>query len=320
MRYPFDGEYPITSPFGWRNNPITGQHEFHDAVDFGTPKGTPILAATSGRVTLSTFSTLYGNYVKINESADVMTRYSHLSRVFVTEGQMVTEGQQIGEAGTTGSSTGYHLDFAVYQSGKAVDPISILDNSDIMFKEKLIQSIQNSGLDAETKKTNVTAVGNNDTDYLVSFLGSYPRQEWNKWKQKALECKAKEPDCKAAIDAAIEETEEKHKAVEANLSKLLEEERAKNVFNLEVDGLSTLQKMAYDIPRLASEMAVVALPILATFFQANDFTNEAIMAGIGTLISAILAYVQEKQKEQRKKNEKKEAKLKAQVEALEKIK
>jgi len=244
MRYPFENEYKITSPFGNRQNPFaTGGIEFHDGVDFATPAGTPILAATDGLVTLAKFSTLWGNYVEITEGAEIMTRYAHLNSFNVTIGQRVTAGAVIGYAGSTGRSTGAHLHFGVAKYGTFVNPMPFLEINDDedMFKKNLINAIKNSNLDAETKRLNENAVFQNDPNYLVAFLGTEARNQLvvkdaaltllkgqlDAERNKPLQIK----DCTLEIQKVIQETETKYTQKITDLSQMLENERLKTVKN-----------------------------------------------------------------------------------------
>ncbi len=115
---------PITSPFGigrsYNGGPVTG---FHSGTDFGVPIGTPVRAAATGRVAFAGPLTTRGNSVIIDHGASVFTAYHHLSRIEVTEGQMVTQGQIIGASGMTGLATGPHLHWELIVAGVNVDPV-----------------------------------------------------------------------------------------------------------------------------------------------------------------------------------------------------
>jgi murein DD-endopeptidase MepM/ murein hydrolase activator NlpD len=115
----------ITSDYGVRSNPFDefGFAQFHAGLDIAIPQGTPVVAAGKGTVVFSGWDGGYGNVVII-EHADgkVTTRYAHLSRYDVSEGDTVASGQQIGLVGSTGRSTGPHLHYEVRIDGKTVDP------------------------------------------------------------------------------------------------------------------------------------------------------------------------------------------------------
>lgn len=112
----------ISSPFGDRNCPFHGL-EHHDGVDIPAPLGTVVYAAKGGTVTTSTYHYSFGNYVVINHGDGTASQYNHCSKLLVNVGQKVTQGQSIAKVGSTGSSTGAHLDFRIFINGKAVDPI-----------------------------------------------------------------------------------------------------------------------------------------------------------------------------------------------------
>lgn len=104
----------VTSEFGWRTSPITGQQEFHNAIDLvnGNPN-TPVLASAGGEVVQASgeYWDWYGNYVVVKHTDGLYTGYAHLSRIDVSKGQTITKGQKLGLMGTTGPSTGEHLHF-----------------------------------------------------------------------------------------------------------------------------------------------------------------------------------------------------------------
>ena len=118
---------PVTSPFGYRTDPITGATAFHSGLDFGAPCGTPIKAAGTGSVVSAGFNSGgYGNMTLINHGNGLATLYGHQSSIIVSAGQSVTQGQVIGYVGSTGKSTGCHLHFEVRVNGSPVDPTGYL--------------------------------------------------------------------------------------------------------------------------------------------------------------------------------------------------
>ena len=116
---------PITSGFGTRRHPILGYNRFHRGLDFGAGYGTPILAATDGRVSGAGWAGGYGRQVRLSHSGGIATSYSHMSRIAVQPGQTVRQGQVIGYVGSTGLSTGPHLHYELYRNGAVVDPRSV---------------------------------------------------------------------------------------------------------------------------------------------------------------------------------------------------
>jgi murein DD-endopeptidase MepM/ murein hydrolase activator NlpD len=128
LAWPFSRNYPITSPFGYRSDPFTGERAFHDGTDVGAPKGTDILAAEDGIVSVAQWYGGYGNCVIIDHGHGIMTLYGHMlnDSMVVKKGDTVKRGQKIGEVGMTGRATGYHLHFGVYLNYNAVDPMNYL--------------------------------------------------------------------------------------------------------------------------------------------------------------------------------------------------
>lgn len=123
--WPLPQEYPITSPFGWRTDPLTGEASYHGGTDIAAPGGTPILAAADGIVTAAnstdSWGGSYGYHVKLDHGNGQETLYAHCSSICVTVGQEVAQGEVIGYVGTTGASTGNHLHFEVRVGGERVD-------------------------------------------------------------------------------------------------------------------------------------------------------------------------------------------------------
>ncbi len=115
----------ISSPFGWRIHPVWHTRRFHDAIDIAAPYGTRIKAADKGLVIHSGWWGAYGNCIIIDHGSGWSTRYGHCSRLLVSKGDIVTRGQTIARVGSTGVSTGNHLDWAVLRNGTAVNPLSL---------------------------------------------------------------------------------------------------------------------------------------------------------------------------------------------------
>lgn len=107
----FAYDIPVTSEFGWRIHPITGQWKFHAGVDLGYEYGTPVNALFAGTIVMAgDYDDGYGNQVLIyHPSIDAYTRYGHMSMVEVTIGEKISEQTIIGYVGSTGNSTGPHL-------------------------------------------------------------------------------------------------------------------------------------------------------------------------------------------------------------------
>jgi murein DD-endopeptidase MepM/ murein hydrolase activator NlpD len=112
----------IASPFGNREDPLTGRRAFHAGLDFAATVGTTIHAAAAGTVAYAGFRPDYGWVVEIDHGNGLTTRYAHASRLFVHVGALVTPGDPIAAVGSTGRSTGPHLHFEVLRNGSATDP------------------------------------------------------------------------------------------------------------------------------------------------------------------------------------------------------
>jgi murein DD-endopeptidase MepM/ murein hydrolase activator NlpD len=119
-------EGPMTSPFGWRIHPISGDRRFHNGLDFGAEYGSLIKAADNGVVIAAEWTGGYGNAVIIDHGNGLTTLYGHTSQMYVTAGQVVRKGQPIAAVGSTGFSTGPHLHFEVRRQGEPIDPMPFL--------------------------------------------------------------------------------------------------------------------------------------------------------------------------------------------------
>jgi murein DD-endopeptidase MepM/ murein hydrolase activator NlpD len=125
---PIDASWSASS-FGWRIDPITGQHALHEGIDFIADVGTPVFAAAGGVVVFAEYHSQYGNMVEIDHGNDFITRYAHASKLFVKVGEVVRRGRKVAEVGSTGRSTGPHLHFEVRYKGIAQNPARFLQAS-----------------------------------------------------------------------------------------------------------------------------------------------------------------------------------------------
>ena len=120
LQWPLPVAGTITSPQGYRTDPITGETSYHSGTDIAVPEGTPILAAADGTVTvanaLDSWGGSYGYYVKLDHGGGLTTLYAHCSSICVTAGQQVKAGEVIAYVGQTGRATGPHLHFEVHSS------------------------------------------------------------------------------------------------------------------------------------------------------------------------------------------------------------
>ena len=109
--YPLMNPARISSRFGWRTHPLTGNRRFHSGLDIAAPSGAPVVAAGSGTVISAGWNGGYGKAIIIQHSDTQQTIYGHLSEVSVQPGQTIAAGTVIGLVGSTGNSTGPHLHF-----------------------------------------------------------------------------------------------------------------------------------------------------------------------------------------------------------------
>ena len=117
----------VTSEFGYRRDPFTGERKGHSGMDLAVPTGTSVRAALPGTVTVSTYNRGgYGYYVMIDHGSGLSTLYGHNSQLLARVGQTVEAGDVIALSGSTGRSTGPHLHFEVRINGERTNPRSYL--------------------------------------------------------------------------------------------------------------------------------------------------------------------------------------------------
>lgn len=120
--WPIKANHRLTSGFGWRVHPITGNKAFHTGLDIGAAMRTPIHAAADGVVAFAGDGGSYGNMVILRHKNGLFTVYGHASKLLVRKGKYVKRGQKIALVGSTGASTGAHLHFEVKSTEKHVNP------------------------------------------------------------------------------------------------------------------------------------------------------------------------------------------------------
>ena len=116
----------ISSNYGWREDPFSGQQSFHSGLDLRGNIGTMVKAAMDGTVSVVGNNRVYGKYIILSHGSGYETLYGHLSAISVKQGERVLQGSKIGEVGNTGLSTGPHLHFSIFKNGKAVNPLDLL--------------------------------------------------------------------------------------------------------------------------------------------------------------------------------------------------
>lgn len=117
----------ITSPFGYRTDPVYGAQSFHAGIDIAADYGAGIPAVFSGIVVTSCEYGEYGNVIVIQHDDASYTLYGHCSRLIAQLGQHVEQGEIIALVGSTGKSTGPHLHLGYYKNGQWLDPLTLWD-------------------------------------------------------------------------------------------------------------------------------------------------------------------------------------------------
>ena len=126
FKFPLATYTRISDEYGMRIHPTLGVEQFHNGVDFASPKGTDIYAAYDGKVVAAAYSSTMGNYVMIDHGSSLYTIYMHASALYVKTGDVVVRGETIAAVGSTGRSTGNHLHFSVRLNGEYVSPWNYL--------------------------------------------------------------------------------------------------------------------------------------------------------------------------------------------------
>ena len=122
--WPINGR--LLGPFGERNDPFSGEGEFHTGVDISAPTGTAVRATADGVVVFSDWSNGYGRLIIVDHGGGVETYYAHLSRFLALAGQGVRRGEVVGAVGSTGRVTAPHLHYEVRIGGAPVNPYRYL--------------------------------------------------------------------------------------------------------------------------------------------------------------------------------------------------
>lgn len=125
--YPVPGYIAVSSPFGYRTDPFSGQSAFHKGIDFPAPFGTEVVSAFDGIVEFSDWNSQgFGYLVIIKHDDNTKTYYAHNSKLYLSPGDVAPQGRPIAQVGSTGDSTGNHCHFELRIGGEAVDPFPYL--------------------------------------------------------------------------------------------------------------------------------------------------------------------------------------------------
>ena len=124
LSWPLRG--PITSGFGIRTHPLSGEERFHCGLDIGAEVGSVVRSAGEGTVIFSGWKDTYGNMVVISHKNNYLTIYAHNSRIFVDANEKIKKGQKIALSGKTGAVTGAHLHFEIRKGIVPLNPLRIL--------------------------------------------------------------------------------------------------------------------------------------------------------------------------------------------------
>ena len=116
----------ISSGFGNRRDPFTGETAFHPGLDISADHGAPVHAPADGVIEGAAYNGNYGNLITLDHGFGLLTRYGHLSRYAVYVGQQIRRGDVIGYVGSTGRSTSPHLHYEVFVNGQLTNPLRLL--------------------------------------------------------------------------------------------------------------------------------------------------------------------------------------------------
>jgi murein DD-endopeptidase MepM/ murein hydrolase activator NlpD len=116
----------LSSSYGTRTDPFTGAMDFHGGLDISADAGQPVRATGDGTVTVARASGNFGNLVVVDHGFGIATRYGHLSRFAVFEGQQIRKGDIVGRVGSTGRSTSPHVHYELLLNGRPTNPLRLL--------------------------------------------------------------------------------------------------------------------------------------------------------------------------------------------------
>jgi murein DD-endopeptidase MepM/ murein hydrolase activator NlpD len=122
----------ITSQYGRRMDPFTGQAAMHRGVDFAARPGAPIRSTAAGVVTMASWFGTYGLVVEIDHGSGLVTRYAHCSSALVRPGKRVQRGDIVARVGSSGKSSGSHVHYEILKNGMHVDPMTFVLPTDVV--------------------------------------------------------------------------------------------------------------------------------------------------------------------------------------------
>lgn len=128
FKFPLASYSRVSDDYGERIHPTLKVKQFHNGIDFASPKGTAIYAAYDGMVVAAAYSSTMGNYIMIDHGDGLYTIYMHASELYVKKDDIVVRGETIAAVGSTGRSTGNHLHFSVRKNGSYVSPWNYISN------------------------------------------------------------------------------------------------------------------------------------------------------------------------------------------------
>ena len=131
----------ISSKYGWRTDPFTGNKRWHSGVDIAAGWNAPIVAVSEGIVIHSGYRYGYGTSVEIQHKNGLTTRYAHMNKAVVKKGDIVEKDDLLGLMGSSGRSTGPHLHFEVLVDGKKIDPTPFIKHDRLNAKNKAKQGL-----------------------------------------------------------------------------------------------------------------------------------------------------------------------------------
>ena len=163
---PVKDSYGVSSRYGWRTDPITGETKFHNGVDLAAATGTPVYASESGIIEYANEGDNggYGNMIELRGSSYKHT-YAHLNSIFVKEGQYINAGDKIGEIGSTGSSTGPHLHWEVLD----IQRNERLDGLDVSGSGSYNDSVLNPTINPVPNQYEIPSESYDNTDLIRSI-------------------------------------------------------------------------------------------------------------------------------------------------------